>query len=389
MSDDRMIIVSLDCHIDPANPRIYSQYLEDRYQDDFRGWVDQIESVQDMDYELTKILAADYLEVRGKVAADFFERMGYDEERYHHRVQSSRSMTDDPEVRLKELEADGIVAEILFPNGTPPLGDLLGGFQGKATDDPRGRELATAGIRAYNRWIADICQAHPGRRIGTAMLPAPYDIDEVVDVIRTAKEAGLGAVVCPSPTNPGLPPLFDAYWEPVWATCAELDMPLQCHLGWGGGGFVEQMLPGSLDMFAAGGYGPITRLMVKTESYFLSRRALWILIWSGAFDRHPNLKLMFVEQQADWVPNTLRFLDSVDHRQIHLGRDPSGRGRHGGGVVYFPGRGGHASGHRHPDVGLWYRLPTCRGDLAHHCALAQCRVRRSGRQRAGRPNDPG
>jgi predicted TIM-barrel fold metal-dependent hydrolase len=181
---------------------------------------------------------------------------------------------------------------------------------------------------AYNRWIADICSAHPGRRVGTAVLPAIYDVDDVVGIMTWAKNAGIGAVTCPSPMVPGLPPLWDSYYEPIWAASADLELPLQCHLG--GAAFTETLVPGVVFGDAAGsaGFGDrMTRLMIKSEAYFFSRRALWILTWSGAFDRHPNLKLMFVEQLADWVPNTLRYLDAVNERHSHLGRDEVGEGK--------------------------------------------------------------
>jgi hypothetical protein len=40
------------------------------------------------------------------------------------------------------------------------------------------------------------------------------------------------------------------------------------------------------------------------------RRALWQLMLSGAFDRHPALRIVFTEVRADWVPATLEILDA-------------------------------------------------------------------------------
>src|SRR6202034_3017462 len=99
--------------------------------------------------------------------------------------------------------------------------------------DSESAELQLAGIMAYNRWIADLCKANPGRRFGTALLPKAHDRDQVIEVIRWAKDAGLAGVACPNPV--GLPPLVDEYYEPIWAVCAELDLPLHCHAAsWGG-----------------------------------------------------------------------------------------------------------------------------------------------------------
>lgn len=325
MSSDRLMIVSLDCHIDAESPRTFEPYVESAFKDDFEAWVAGVEQTPTFDEMLEGQLAKDYMNMRGKATTEFFERMGYDEETYRRRVYSTMSMTGDPSVRLKELEADGIVAEILFPNGLAPMGSASFA-SAEASDDPRRREVVRAGVMAYNRWIADICQAHPGRRVGTAILPAIFDVDDVVAMMTWAKGAGIGAVTCPSPLVPGLPPLWDDYYEPIWAASADLDLPLQCHLGWGGAAFTESLVPGVLGGRGGGMGERITRLMIKSEAYFFSRRALWILTWSGAFDRHPNLKLMFVEQLADWVPNTLRFLDGVNGRHNHLGVDEMSKG---------------------------------------------------------------
>jgi predicted TIM-barrel fold metal-dependent hydrolase len=43
----------------------------------------------------------------------------------------------------------------------------------------------------------------------------------------------------------------------------------------------------------------------------MARRALWGLIFSGAFERHPGLKFVLTEQMAGWVPQTLAQLDGI------------------------------------------------------------------------------
>jgi len=51
--------------------------------------------------------------------------------------------------------------------------------------------------------------------------------------------------------------------------------------------------------------------LVFAECDFFARRALWFLIFSGVFERHPNLQLVFTEQRAGWVRPTLELLDSI------------------------------------------------------------------------------
>ena len=68
----------------------------------------------------------------------------------------------DSDRRQRDLEADGIAAEVIFPNTIPPF------FPGGALvtqappADAHDLELRWAGLQAHNRWLADFCAAHTG-----------------------------------------------------------------------------------------------------------------------------------------------------------------------------------------------------------------------------------
>ena len=47
---------------------------------------------------------------------------------------------------------------------------------------------------------------------------------------------------------------------------------------------------------------------------YYSHRPMWHLIYNGAFERHPDLKLVLTEQGTGWVPRTLATLDEFYHR---------------------------------------------------------------------------
>jgi predicted TIM-barrel fold metal-dependent hydrolase len=131
-----------------------------------------------------------------------------------------------------------------------------------------------------------------------------------------------------------LPPLFDSYWEPFWSCCAGLGLVLSVHAGW-------SMGQGRLVAFARaigkveGGFDPeavheATEALRKErdESPLLltlpPRRVLWQVMLSGAFDRHPGLKLAFNEIRADWVPTFLSELDAeFDNGSLQLAKRPS------------------------------------------------------------------
>jgi predicted TIM-barrel fold metal-dependent hydrolase len=43
----------------------------------------------------------------------------------------------------------------------------------------------------------------------------------------------------------------------------------------------------------------------------MGRRAIWQLIFSGVFERYPNLRYTLAEQHGDWVPALLKEMDSA------------------------------------------------------------------------------
>lgn len=197
----------------------------------------------------------------------------------------------DATVRLAELEADGIAGEVIFPQ-MAPFGAGLMQYR-----HPVSPEHNLEGIRAYNRWLADLCKVNPGRHAGVALINVD-DIDVSVQEIRKAKELGLwGGVLLP--TSTGDHPFYHhPRYEPLWTVCEELDLPLQAHSGWS---------PDYGDV-------PAATAMYISEVDMWAHRPFTALMWSGAFERHPNLKLILTETGCSWILETLRVLEfKADH----------------------------------------------------------------------------
>jgi predicted TIM-barrel fold metal-dependent hydrolase len=208
----------------------------------------------------------------------------------------------DAAIRLAELEADGIAGEVIFPQ-MAPFGAGLMQYR-----HPVAPELNLEGNRAYNRWLADLCKANPGRHAGVALINVD-DIDMSVKEIRQAKEAGLwGGVLLPS--SPGDHPFYHhPRYEPLWAVCEELDLPLQTHSGWS---------PDYGDV-------PAAVAMYISEVDMWAHRPFAALMWSGAFERHPNLKYVMTETGCSWIIEALRVLEFKADLPIfkHFTRDLS------------------------------------------------------------------
>jgi predicted TIM-barrel fold metal-dependent hydrolase len=265
---ERYTIISSDCHAG-GNHEQYRAYLDPAYRERFDEW-------------------------RSRYRNPFRDLQD-----------DTRSRNWDDERRIAEMDADGVVAEVVFPNTVPPFFPT-GVVIAPAPSTREDYELRLAGIRAHNRWLADFCAAHPERRAGLAQILL-NDVDEAVADIRWAKEHGLAGVLLPGVAPNTLEPLFSPVYDPIWATCADLGLPVTHH---GGGSGVPDL-----------GRYPWTTVMYILEVGFYANRALWHLIMSGVFERHPGLVFVMTEQGSSWLPEALDRMDALHEAMVagHFG----------------------------------------------------------------------
>ncbi|MGZ4677357.1 MAG: amidohydrolase family protein [Acidimicrobiia bacterium] len=252
------VVISADCHAG-ASVAGYKPYLESRYHDDFDAWYATFENPYD--------------DLEGSDAA-----RNWDSDR-----------------RLAEMEADGVVGEVLFPNTIPPFfpkTSLVHQPPGAGDGD---LERRWAGLRAHNRWLADFCAATPGRRAGIAQIML-HDVEGSVAEIHWAADHGLaGGILLPgAPPGSGVPPLYAPDYEPIWRACEERCLPVNHH----GGSAVPDM----------GDY-PASQAIFLLEVQWWAHRTLWHLIYGGVTQRHPDLQLVFTEQGTAWAAEEVTRLD--------------------------------------------------------------------------------
>ena len=279
---ERHVVISADTHCGAAL-HDYKPYLEKKYHEDFDEWAESVQAAERRTAEVFKDSDRSPLNV------------GVDGD---PEVDGDRNWSS--ERRLREQEADGVVAAVLFPNTQPPFAPAAASqFEAPPYSDDMVRRWA--GLQAHNRWLLDFVSEAPERRAGIAQIFLG-NVEASVAEIEWAAENGLrGGILVPgAPPDSPFEPLYSASYRPIWAAAEACDMPLNHHSG------------GATPNF--GSHFPASLAMFMLEVSWWSQRALWHLMFSGVFERHPDLQWVNTETGTAWVPDTLEKLDSFYER---------------------------------------------------------------------------
>ncbi len=262
MSDDPYILVTADTHAGGSHAQ-YREYLDHRYRDAFDAW-----------------------------------RGGYKNPSQEH-YGRKKLRNWDLAVRTEDQLSQGVVGEVVFPNTVPPF--FKKSIVTAQPPRPEDYELALAGIRAHNRWLADFCAEDPVRRAGIGLI-LPNDLDEAIADIEFIAKTGLrGGVLLPliPPDCTWLRPLYDPAWDNVLAAIQDHDLVINQHSG-----------QGSPDY----GQGPVPEALWISEVTFYCQTGWRHLLMSGAYEKFPKLKYVLTESGCAWVAPMLKQLD-----RIHMG----------------------------------------------------------------------
>lgn len=181
----------------------------------------------------------------------------------------------DTATRLKDLDQEGIWAQLVFPS--------MGLWMVLIED----REVAKACVEAYNDWCkSDLVDASGGRIIGCACL-SMASIDDAITELQRVAGMGFRCAFLPTVVPAGME-YADARWEPLWAAAEEAGVAIGFHIGTGSDAKVYRGQGGALINYL--------------ETTLPGMRVVGHMVASGALDRHPGLKIIIAEGGASWVP---------------------------------------------------------------------------------------
>jgi predicted TIM-barrel fold metal-dependent hydrolase len=199
----------------------------------------------------------------------------------------------DPESHVRVMKQMGVDVSFLYPS----IGLWLWAV------DTMPSQLVGAFIRAYNNWLRDFCKydLQMLKGVGAVNVHAP---EEMVPELNRIAEFGWRAVVLrPNPIKGRL--LSDPAYEPFWTECERLGIAVGLHES------SHSRVP------TAGADRFNTRFAIHACSHPMEQMmALLALIEGGVLERHPNLRVAFLESGCGWLPYWLWRLDE-EYENVH------------------------------------------------------------------------
>ncbi len=169
-------------------------------------------------------------------------------------------------------------------------------------DDPALRHEV---YRVYADWVMELNATDPDRLMILPNLPV-FDPAAVPGEIRRLAAMGCKAVEFVPFDGPE--PLFSEIWEPSWEAFEETGIVFCAHIG----GNVKTTIPPA---------DRGERMAYFSCAPFSLARPIADIVYCGALQRHPGLKVLFAECRAGWVPFLIYWMDRQAEERPGLYKD--------------------------------------------------------------------
>jgi predicted TIM-barrel fold metal-dependent hydrolase len=202
---------------------------------------------------------------------------------------------------LKDMDADGVDGAVIFPCST---------IEAYVMKD---RELAVVLMSAYNDWLMDeFCSADSTRLVGLAVMPVDDGMDVLLAEFNRVVKKGAKGVMIPYYAKR---PYYDTYYDPFWRAAEEASTPVHIHRQMGGeppAGLIVNALDRAPGLNVSG----------IVQRFFSAIGPFSDLVFTGLFERFPNLKFIDAEVNGGWLPFWSQMMDQEYERQRHWEKPP-------------------------------------------------------------------
>jgi predicted TIM-barrel fold metal-dependent hydrolase len=189
----------------------------------------------------------------------------------------------DAASHVRAMDQQGVDLAYLYPS--------LG--LGVIAIDGQDAGLAYAINRAYNNWLVDFCSYAPERLRPVAMISMHRPEGATEELLRVVNELRISAItIRPNPANGRTISHMD--FEPFWKACEENNVAVGIHEG------CHTRLP------AAGADRFTTHVGMHGCCHPMEQMMAFVSLFEGGvFQRHPGLRVAFLESGCGWVPYLL------------------------------------------------------------------------------------
>ena len=218
------------------------------------------------------------------------------------------------DARLKTMDEQGLEACWLFPS------------QGVCIEGPMQPDVEASMevLRAFNRWIDDDWGfAYQNRIFAVPFFTLSDPYNAIAELEWALQRGARVAAIRPGPvfTKDGLKSPADPMYDPFWARVAEANLVMTVHAGFEDGyqdvddalarawGYSSRRSASSTKIL--GFYEPFIEAVMHHR---LIHDFFFALVTHKLFERHPALRVASIENGATWVPNLLRVLHIMHHR---------------------------------------------------------------------------
>ncbi len=210
------------------------------------------------------------------------------------------SATYLPSERLKAMDASGVDYSVLYPS--------VAGFAGEAFGRLQDPELELACVQAYNDWLIEEWAAASPRFVPQCIVPI-WPVEATVEEIRRAVTKGHRGVVFPSlPMHlRSVPHVSGPEYDPVWAICEELGVPVCLHSG-----ASNELQYAPLTGLAPALAEALDAVTKPVSSVFV----ISLYSFSRVLLRHPRLRIVLAESALSWG---MLYMEWADHQFEHDG----------------------------------------------------------------------
>ncbi len=155
-------------------------------------------------------------------------------------------------------------------------------------------------LSSCNTWLADTCAEAAGRLLPVTALDY-HDLDWTERELERMRGRGSRIFLIPAfPVN-GVPPAHPS-WDRLWAAAVSLGMTPMLHTGF------EHMRfdPGWANL---GGDVTLLRMLGSSHRHVAPMTLIYAMIYSGVFERFPNLTLLLAEVGTGWLRYLMQEID--------------------------------------------------------------------------------